>query len=163
MAVELIILPAKSVGEMTVVSLTPPVLATTGLRVITIPTSPTLVVEPVLSGIVTSLTSIVSGVLVSMKTPLRPPAIPRPSSASSSAISSTIMTVKPVKVSSFGTTRSPGVIEAKKILWLRWLTASTGACGGITSDFSITIGLHQGSTLSPFLLFIVMDELTRAI
>jgi len=36
-------------------------------------------------------------------------------------------------------------------------------CGGITSDFSITIGLHQGSTLSPFLFAIVMDELIRAI
>ena len=29
--------------------------------------------------------------------------------------------------------------------------------------FLITIGLHQGSTLSPFLFAIVMDELTRAI
>ena len=36
-------------------------------------------------------------------------------------------------------------------------------CGGITSNFSITIGLHQGSALSPFLYVIVMDELTRAI
>ena len=36
-------------------------------------------------------------------------------------------------------------------------------CGDITSDFSITIGLHQGSSLSPFLFVIVMDELTRAI
>ena len=36
-------------------------------------------------------------------------------------------------------------------------------CGGITSDFSITIGLHQGSVLSLFLFAIVMDELTRAI
>ena len=35
--------------------------------------------------------------------------------------------------------------------------------GGITSDFSIIIGLHQGSALSLFLLAIVMDELTRAI
>jgi len=35
--------------------------------------------------------------------------------------------------------------------------------GGITSDFSITIELHQGSALSPFLFVIVMDELTRAI
>ena len=34
---------------------------------------------------------------------------------------------------------------------------------GITSDFSITIGLHQRSALSPFLFVIVMDELTRAI
>ena len=36
-------------------------------------------------------------------------------------------------------------------------------CEGITSDFSITIGLHQESALSPFLFVIVMDELTRAI
>ena len=36
-------------------------------------------------------------------------------------------------------------------------------CGRITSDFSITIRLHQGSALSPFLFAIVMDELTRAI
>ena len=36
-------------------------------------------------------------------------------------------------------------------------------CEGITSDFSITIGLYQGSALSPFLVAIVMDELTRAI
>jgi len=35
-------------------------------------------------------------------------------------------------------------------------------CGGITSDFSITIGLHQGSALSLFLFVIVMDELIRA-
>ena len=35
--------------------------------------------------------------------------------------------------------------------------------GGITSDFSITIGLHQGSVLSPFLSAIMIDELTRAI
>ena len=36
-------------------------------------------------------------------------------------------------------------------------------CGGITSDFSITIRLHQGSALSLFLFAIVMYELTRAI
>ena len=41
--------------------------------------------------------------------------------------------------------------------------ANVKTCGGITSDFSITIGLHQGSALSPLLFFIVMDELTRAI
>jgi len=52
---ELITLPAESVGEMTVVSLTPPVLAITGLKVITSLISPTLVVEPVLPGIVISL------------------------------------------------------------------------------------------------------------
>ena len=36
-------------------------------------------------------------------------------------------------------------------------------CEGITSDFSSTIGLHQGFALSPFLFVIVMDELTRSI
>ena len=41
--------------------------------------------------------------------------------------------------------------------------ANVRTCGGITSDFSITIGLHQGSALSPFLFALVMDELTRAI
>ena len=41
--------------------------------------------------------------------------------------------------------------------------ANVRTCGGITSDFSITIGLHQGSALSPFLFAIVMNELTRVI
>jgi len=36
-------------------------------------------------------------------------------------------------------------------------------CGSLTSDYSITIGLHQGSVLSPFLFAIVMNELTRTI
>jgi len=103
----------ESVGEMTVVSLTPPVLVTTGLRVTTSPISQTLVVEPALPGVVTSPTSIGAGVLVSMKTPPRLPAIPRPSPTSVSATSSTIMTMKPVEVLSSGITRSPGVIEAE--------------------------------------------------
>jgi len=111
---EPITLPAESVGEMLVASLTLPVLATTGLRIITSPTSPTLVIEPVLPKIVTSPTSIVTGVLVSMKTPPRSPAIPRLSPASASAISFTIMTVKPLEVLSSGTARSPGVTEAEK-------------------------------------------------
>jgi len=34
---------------------------------------------------------------------------------------------------------------------------------GITSNFSITIGMHQGSALSLFKFVIMMDELTRAI
>ena len=36
-------------------------------------------------------------------------------------------------------------------------------CGGVTTNFPITVGLHQGSALSPFLFAIVMDELTRSI
>ncbi|CAO2043645.1 unnamed protein product [Urochloa humidicola] len=36
-------------------------------------------------------------------------------------------------------------------------------CDGDTSDFPIKIGLHQGSALSPYLLALVMDEVTRDI
>ena len=43
------------------------------------------------------------------------------------------------------------------------VVANVRTCGGITNDFSIIIGLHQGSALSPFLFSIVMDELTSAI
>ena len=32
---------------------------------------------------------------------------------------------------------------------------------GETNDFFITVGLHQGSALSPYLFALVMDELTR--
>jgi hypothetical protein len=32
-----------------------------------------------------------------------------------------------------------------------------------TNDFSINIGLHQGSALSPYLFSLVMDEVTRDI
>ena len=41
--------------------------------------------------------------------------------------------------------------------------ANVKTCGSLTSDFFITIGLHQGSALSLFLFIIVMDELIRAI
>jgi hypothetical protein len=34
---------------------------------------------------------------------------------------------------------------------------------GDTNDFSINIGLHQGSALSPYLFVLVMDEVTRDI
>ena len=114
MAGEPITLPAKSIGEMSVASLTLSVLTTTGLRIITSPTSPTLVIELVLPEIITSPTSIMAGILVSMKTHSRSTTIPRLSPASASAISSTIMTVKPVEVLSSGTTRSPGVVEVEK-------------------------------------------------
>jgi len=43
------------------------------------------------------------------------------------------------------------------------VVANVRTCGGITSDFFITIGLHQGSALSSFLFAIMMDEITRAI
>jgi len=105
---------SKSVGEMTVVSLMPPVSVTAGLRVITSLTSLTLIVEPALSGVVTNPTSVVAGILVSMKTPPRLPAIPRPSPTSVFATSSTVMMMKLVKVLSSEIIHSPGVIEAEK-------------------------------------------------
>ena len=61
-ATEPISLPAESVGEMPLISLTLPTLATTRLRIITNPTSLALVVEPVLPEIVTSPTSIMAGI-----------------------------------------------------------------------------------------------------
>ena len=36
-------------------------------------------------------------------------------------------------------------------------------CGGLTDEFSITIGVHQGLALSPFLLAIVLNEITKGI
>jgi len=35
--------------------------------------------------------------------------------------------------------------------------------GGVTNDFFVGMGLHQGSTLSLFLCTLVMDKLTRGI
>jgi len=91
-----------------------PVLVTTSLRVITSLTSLTLIVEPALSGVVTSPTSVVAGVLVSMKTPPRLLVIPYPSPTSVFATSSIVMTVKLVEVLSLRITHSLGVIEAEK-------------------------------------------------
>ena len=54
------------------------------------------------------------------------------------------------------------IIYIVKDMYDRVMT-NVRTCGGITSDFSITIGLHQGFVLSPFLYAIVMDELIRAI
>jgi len=105
--------PTTSVGEMPVVSLTLPILGTTELKVITSPSSPTMVVEPAFPKIVTSPTSVVASVLVSMRTPPRSPAIPHIALASASVIPSTIVSVKPVEALPSGVTRSPGVVEAE--------------------------------------------------
>jgi len=66
----------ESAGEMTVTSAIPPALATISLQVITSLLSVILIIEPVLSGVVTSHTSLVAGVLVSMKTPPQLSSIP---------------------------------------------------------------------------------------
>ena len=55
-----------------------------------------------------------AGVLVSMKTPPRSLAIPRPSPASAFATSSIVMIVKLREALSSGTTRSPRVVEAEQ-------------------------------------------------
>ena len=79
---EPIISPLKSVSEMMVAYTMPLVLTIAGLRVITNPASPMLIVESALSRIVNSPTSLVVGVLVLMKTPPRFPAILHPSQTS---------------------------------------------------------------------------------
>ena len=84
---------SESVGEMTTVSLMPPVSMTAGLRAITSMISFTLIVEPTLSRVVTSLTSIVADVPVSMKTPPRLRAIPCPSLTGVFATSSTVIVI----------------------------------------------------------------------
>ena len=85
---EPISLPTILVSEMPLVLPVPPILPSAELKVITSPTSLTLVVEPALLKMVTSPTSVVASVLVSMRTPSRSSAIPHISPASASAISS---------------------------------------------------------------------------
>ena len=34
---------------------------------------------------------------------------------------------------------------------------------GVTNEFPVTIGLHQGSSLSPYLFTLVIEELTKNI
>jgi hypothetical protein len=43
------------------------------------------------------------------------------------------------------------------------VVTSAQTSDGDTNDFPINIGLHQGSTLSPYLFALVMDEVTRDI
>ena len=73
-------------------------------------------VEPALPEIVTSPTSVVAGVLVSMRTPPRSPTTPRVTAASAllfSLIFSIVTSVKPVETLPSGATCSPGVVEAE--------------------------------------------------
>jgi hypothetical protein len=43
------------------------------------------------------------------------------------------------------------------------VVTSVRTSDGYTNDFPINIGLHQGSTLSPYLFTLMMDEVTRDI
>ena len=53
-------------------------------------------------------------------------------------------------------------IKLIKDIYDRAIT-SVRTSGGIISTFPITIGLHKGSTLCPYLFALVMDELTKSI
>ena len=96
---ESISLPTISVSEKPSVSPAPPILPGAELRVITSPTSPTLVVESALPEIVTSPTSVVASVLVSMRTPPRSPTTSHIAAASAYTIPSTVVSIKPVESS----------------------------------------------------------------
>ena len=57
---------------------------------------------------------------------------------------------------------SPVYIRVMKEMYEEGMTRVRTA-GGATGNFYIGIGLHQGSSLNPFLFTLVMDELTKAI
>ena len=42
-------------------------------------------------------------------------------------------------------------------------TTTVRSAAGLTEEFKVGVGLHQGSALSPFLFAIIMDKLTEDI
>ena len=42
-------------------------------------------------------------------------------------------------------------------------TTTVRSAAGLTEEFKVGVGLHQGSALSPFLFAIIMDKLTKNI
>ena len=42
-------------------------------------------------------------------------------------------------------------------------TTTVRSAAGLTEEFKVGVGLHQGSALSPFLFAIIMDKLTENI
>jgi len=57
---------------------------------------------------------------------------------------------------------SPSYIRVIKDMYEGGRT-SVRTPGGVTNDFAVGLGLHQGSALNPFLFTLVTDELTRGI
>nr|XP_027231091.1 uncharacterized protein LOC113822749 [Penaeus vannamei] len=45
----------------------------------------------------------------------------------------------------------------------RDVTSQVSSCVGITDEFNIKVGLHQGSTLSPYIFDLIMDVLSEGI
>ena len=43
------------------------------------------------------------------------------------------------------------------------MTTTVRSAVGLTEEFKVGVGLHQGSALSPFLFAIIMDKLTEDI
>ena len=57
---------------------------------------------------------------------------------------------------------SPAYIHVIKDMYKGgWTRVRT--LGGVSNDFTVSMGLHQGSALNPFLFTLVLDELTRGI
>ena len=56
----------------------------------------------------------------------------------------------------------PGTFELLRIC-MREVKRVLGRQEGVTNDFFVGMGLHQGSALSPFLFTLVMDKLMRGI
>jgi hypothetical protein len=58
-------------------------------------------------------------------------------------------------------------VSSKYITLIKYMhdnvVTSVQISDGDINDFSINIGLHQGSVLSPYLFALVMDEVTRDI
>ena len=53
-------------------------------------------------------------------------------------------------------------IEAIRDMYVRVLT-NIHTLVGITKHFQVKVGLHQGSTLSPFILTVTMEEISKSI
>jgi len=41
------------------------------------------------------------------------------------------------------------------------LSTNVKSLCGVTKDFNVGVGVHQGLALSPYLFFVVMDEVTK--
>ena len=57
---------------------------------------------------------------------------------------------------------SPAYIRVIKDMYEGGQT-SVRTPGGVSNDFAVSMGLHRGSTLSPFLFTLILDDLTRGI
>jgi len=142
-------LPTISMSEM------PSVLPSAELRVITSPTSPTLVVEPAVQKMVTSPTSMVASVLISMKTPSRSPMTCHAAAVSVPVVPSTVVSTRLVDF--FEVARLPKVAEVENDF-----------IGDIIDSFYKGLGrsidlVLKGSTMSFSTLKVVLSHIIESI